>query len=226
MNRFKQTFATRKPVGRFAAIGLVTALSLVSEPATAQRIPPLPPPPNNPPVNIIVVTPPPAAPVITGRVVDVPVQTTTTTTTTTTTAVTPLGWYLMGGIFCAAASPIVGTIMLNREMLPGEVLTSTLTCFLGPVGWVIAQQMLPPDGAVAPVTQPLPPSTPSPGGEHHATDRGSRNNANRSGFTGPARGSLFVLNEIVVSTEGGTTTDEVDAFAGCGSRGSNRSSRS
>ncbi len=73
-------------------------------PALAQ-VAPLPPAP-----------PPPPAPT--------PTPTTTDTTPAnpgTGRAVTPLGWYVMGGMFCAAAMPIAGTIILGREMTAAEV---------------------------------------------------------------------------------------------------------
>ena len=218
MNGFKQTFATRKPVGRtFAAIALVAVLTLMAMPASAQRVPPPPPPPSTPPVEVIVVTPGPRPVSVNGQLVDVSGSTTTTTTTSTSTAttntrtVTPLGWYLMGGIFCAAASPIVGTIALNREMLPSEVWTSTLSCFLGPVGWIIAQQMFPSDGVIGPATQPVLEPTASRGGAHHATDRGRGTSSTGGGFNSPPRGALYVRNELVVSTKSGVGTDELDA---------------
>ena len=56
---------------------------------------------------------------------------------------TPLGWYAGGSIFCAAAAPIIGTIVLNREMTANEVYHTTLGCFLGPVGWLLADQLFP-----------------------------------------------------------------------------------
>jgi subtilisin family serine protease len=214
MKRFKQTFAARKPIRPvFGAIGLAAALALVGAPARGQTAF-VPPPPPTPPVNIIVIDIPPPRPVpvpVYGTAGgDLPVRTITTSPTTTpTTTVTPLGWYLMGGIFFAAASPIVGTIVLNRELTQAEVWTSTLTAFLGPVGWIIAQQMFPPGSEIGPVTQPV--STSSPGGGHHATNRGQSNNSNQSGFNNPPRGALYVRNELVVSTEAGTDTDQFDA---------------
>lgn len=67
-----------------------------------------------------------------------PPTTTTTTplTTVTTNGIPPLGWVVMGTVACSAAAPIVGTIVLGREMTAAEVVRSTVGCFLGPVGWI------------------------------------------------------------------------------------------
>jgi subtilisin family serine protease len=59
-------------------------------------------------------------------------------------SLTPLGLYVTGSVFCAAAAPIVGTILLNREMTANEVYRSALGCFLGPAGWLLANQLFPP----------------------------------------------------------------------------------
>jgi hypothetical protein len=37
------------------------------------------------------------------------------------TVITPLGWYAMGGIACAAVSPMIGTLVLGRELTVTEV---------------------------------------------------------------------------------------------------------
>jgi hypothetical protein len=49
------------------------------------------------------------------------------------TVITPLGWYAMGGIACAAVSPMIGTLVLGRELTVTEVDRMALSCFLGPV---------------------------------------------------------------------------------------------
>jgi subtilisin family serine protease len=58
-------------------------------------------------------------------------------------AITPLGWYAGGALFAAAAAPIIGTIVLGREMTPEEVYRSTLISFLGPVGWWLGNEWFP-----------------------------------------------------------------------------------
>src|ERR1700704_3469669 len=65
----------------------------------------------------------------------------------------PLGWYAIGSIACAAISPMIGTVMLGRELTIGEAYHSTLGCMLGPVGWLIADSLFPPGGTVVTTTQ-------------------------------------------------------------------------
>jgi len=36
--------------------------------------------------------------------------------TRSSTAMTPLGWYAMGSVACAAVAPMIGTVVLGREM--------------------------------------------------------------------------------------------------------------
>jgi subtilisin family serine protease len=59
--------------------------------------------------------------------------------------ITPLGIYAIGGIACAAISPMVGTVILGREMTASEVGQSTLSCFLGPIGWLLGPILFPPE---------------------------------------------------------------------------------
>jgi hypothetical protein len=35
--------------------------------------------------------------------------------------ITPLGWYVIGSIGCAAVSPIIGTVILGRELTMSEL---------------------------------------------------------------------------------------------------------
>src|SRR5580692_663210 len=104
-------------------------------PAQAQCItnfcPPTPPPAPAP-------TPTPPSPATPGAPRSVP---------------TPLGWYAIGSIACAAVSPMVGTIVLGRELTVTEVDRMALSCFLGPVGWVLGPVLFP-DPAVAPTAPP------------------------------------------------------------------------
>jgi subtilisin family serine protease len=72
---------------------------------------------------------------------------------TTTRVFTPLAFYAAGGIVCAAVSPMIGTVLLGREMTGPEVGRSTLNCFLGPIGWVIGPALFP-DIPVATNTPP------------------------------------------------------------------------
>src|SRR3990172_7336678 len=57
--------------------------------------------------------------------------------------ITPLGLYAMGSIACAAAAPIIGTIVLNRKLTASEVGRSTMSCVLGPIGWWLGTPLFP-----------------------------------------------------------------------------------
>ena len=58
--------------------------------------------------------------------------------------ITPLGWYAIGSIGCAVISPMIGTVILGRELTLNEAYRSTLGCVLGPVGWLLADALVPP----------------------------------------------------------------------------------
>ena len=60
------------------------------------------------------------------------------------TPITPLGWFVIGSIGCAAVSPMIGTVILGRELTLNEAYRSTLGCFLGPIGWLLADALVPP----------------------------------------------------------------------------------
>ena len=140
--------------------------------------------------------PPPPPPVV----VVTPTPTPTPTATTTTTpdppparaghAITPLGWYVMGGVACSAVMPIAGTIILRREMTAAEVGRSTLGCFLGPVGWVLGP-MLFPDVPVTAGGSPQGPRLP----------RAARQGGNRNVSIPPASETRFVRNEILLQVD-------------------------
>ena len=59
-------------------------------------------------------------------------------------AITPLGWFVMGSVACAAVSPMIGTVILGRELTIGEAYHTTLGCLLGPPGWLLADALFPP----------------------------------------------------------------------------------
>src|SRR5262245_39644784 len=60
------------------------------------------------------------------------------------TPITPLGWFVIGSVGCAAVSPMIATVILGRELTLNEAYRSTLGCFLGPIGWLLADALVPP----------------------------------------------------------------------------------
>jgi subtilisin family serine protease len=58
--------------------------------------------------------------------------------------ITPLGWFVIGSVGCAAVSPMIATVILGRELTLNEAYRSTLGCFLGPIGWLLADALVPP----------------------------------------------------------------------------------
>lgn len=107
-------------------------------------------------------------------------------------AITPLGWYVIGSIGCAAISPMIGTVILGRELTLNEAYRSALGCVLGPVGWLLADALVPPTIAIQ--TQPTkPPQQQRPTGR-------ARN------FKIPPSGETsFVSNEILLEFGPGAT---------------------
>ena len=65
---------------------------------------------------------------------------------------TPLVWYGIGSIACAAVSPMIGTLVLGRELTVTEVDRMALSCFLGPVGWLLGPVLFP-----DPIVMTIPP---------------------------------------------------------------------
>src|ERR1700693_4091025 len=62
---------------------------------------------------------------------------------TTRVGPTPLGWYGIGSVACAAVSPMIATVVLGRELTATEGGRMALSCFLGPVGWLLGPQLFP-----------------------------------------------------------------------------------
>lgn len=100
---------------------------------------------------------------------------------------TGLTGYATGAIFVAAAAPIIGTIVLGREMTESEVWHTTLSAFLGPVGWMLADQMYPP-GRGGPAGQ---------GGSSGST-QGQQGRGNNNVSVPPAGATGFVPDEILL----------------------------
>ena len=131
------------------------------------------PPPNNPP-------PPPSIIVERGA------------------PITPLGWFVIGSIGCAAVSPMIATVILGRELTLNEAYRSTLGCVLGPAGWLLADLLVPPTPTIQ--TQPgnqLPQQSQPP--QQRRTDSGRNFRIPRQGET------QFVANEILLQFAPGAT---------------------
>ena len=116
----------------------------------------------------------------------------TVVTTTGTSLLTPLAFYAAGGIVCSAVSPMIGTVILGREMTGAEVGRSTLNCFLGPVGWVVGPMLFP--------DVPLVTNTPPPRGPPSRTAQPSR--GGRSINIPPPGETRFVPDEVLVTVNG------------------------
>ena len=102
-------------------------------------------------------------------------------------AITPLGGYVIGSLACAAISPIIGTALLGRELTYSEVYHSTLGCVLGPLGWLLADQLFPPG-----VETPGGPGRPLVPQRHLRRGGGRHLNLPPAGFAD------FVPNEVLV----------------------------
>ena len=72
---------------------------------------------------------------------------------TVTRPLPPLAWYGIGSVACAAVSPMIATVMLGRELTIPEVDRMALSCFLGPVGWLLGPVLFP-DAVVVTTTPP------------------------------------------------------------------------
>jgi subtilisin family serine protease len=117
-------------------------------------------------------------------------------------AITPLGIYALGSVFCAAASPIIGTIVLGREMTTSEVWRSTFGCFLGPPGWLLADLLVPPDV--------VPPTTPPPPGPRIVPRRPSP----RGNVSMPPPGETnFVPDEVLLEVRGRSSSPALGRMA-------------
>ena len=112
------------------------------------------------------------------------------------TPITPLGWYVIGSVGCAAVSPMIATVVLGRELTLNEAYRSTLGCFLGPLGWLLADALVPPTITIQTQTQT---QTSRPPPRQQRTGRG-RN------FRIPPQGETrFVANEILLEFGPGAT---------------------
>jgi len=118
------------------------------------------------------------------------------------TAITPLGFYGIGGLVCAAVSPMIGTIILKREMTASEVGRSTLNCFLGPLGWIVGPAIFPIDTVAANV----PPRQTPP-------RSGASQGRGRNISVPPAGETRFVRNEVLLEVVAGASPQALAALA-------------
>jgi subtilase family protein len=131
-----------------------------------------------------------------------PPNNTPVTIVTHGTTITPLAWFAMGSIACAAVSPMIGTVMLGRELTIGEAYHTTLGCLLGPPGWLLADALFPPTAVGA-----TPPTTP----KHPRSPR--RGAQGRHINIPPAGATTFVLNEVLLEFAAGTSAQTRNALA-------------
>jgi subtilisin family serine protease len=129
------------------------------------------------------------------------------TITTRGTATTPLGWYVMGSAACAAVAPMIGTVVLGREMTLSEVYHSTFGCVLGPVGWLLADWLVPPG-----TDMPGRPGTPGRAPRGRAPQQG--NQARGRNITIPPPGVTdYVVDEMLTETAPGTSDQQIGGMA-------------
>ena len=122
-------------------------------------------------------------------------------TTTSTTVPPALVWYGAGSVGCAAVSPMAGTLLLGRPLTVMEVDRMALSCFLGPLGWVLGPALFPDPVLTTP--PPNPPNQPPPPRQarlHHIDI--------------PPRGIIaFVPDEILTEVESGTPAQYLNVVA-------------
>jgi subtilisin family serine protease len=119
------------------------------------------------------------------------------------TPITPLGWFVIGSVGCAAVSPMIATVILGRELTLNEAYRSTLGCFLGPVGWLLADALAPP--TITTQTQIQTQTSQPPPRQRRAGP--GRN------FKIPPQGETrFVVNEIVLEFGPGATAQMRNAL--------------
>jgi subtilisin family serine protease len=124
--------------------------------------------------------------------------------TTTRAVPTPLGWYGIGSVACAAVSPIIGTLVLGRELTVTEVNRMALSCFLGPVGWLLGPVLVPDQVVTTTPPQP-PPQNPPPSGPRQARGRH---------IDIPPGGVIsFVPNEVLLEVDSDTPAQYLNVVA-------------
>lgn len=115
--------------------------------------------------------------------------------------ITPLGWYVMGLIACAAVSPTITTVIFGRELTLSEANHTTLGCMLAPVGWLLADAMFPP-GVTGPNFQP------------GTSPRKPRKVLRGRHFNSPPAGETrFVNNEVLLEFSSSASAQERETLA-------------
>jgi subtilisin family serine protease len=113
---------------------------------------------------------------------------------------TPLVWYGIGSIACAAVSPMIGTLVLGRELTATEGGRMALSCFLGPVGWLLGPVLFP-----DPIVMTIPPpQNPPPRGTRQAHGRH---------IDIPPRGVTGFVPEVLLEFEAGTPAQYIAELA-------------
>ncbi len=106
--------------------------------------------------------------------------------------ITPLGWFAIGSFGCVVVSPMIGTVILGRELTLNEVYRSTFGCVLGPVGWLLADALVPPT-ITGPHAQPnTPPRKP-------------KREAHGRRFNIPPAGETRFVNELLLEFSSAST---------------------
>lgn len=109
--------------------------------------------------------------------------------------ITPLGGFVIGSIACAAVSPMIATVVLGRELTISEAYHLTLSCMLGPVGWILADAMFPPTATVTTTNTPPPQQPRKP----------KRVASGRNINIPPSGETRFISNEILLRFDPGTS---------------------
>lgn len=118
--------------------------------------------------------------------------------------ITPLGWYAIGSIGCAAVSPMIGTAILGRELTVAEAWRSTLNCAIGPLGWVVGPYLFPD----VVVTQGGPPPRTPP------RQPGARQSGGRNISIPPPGETRFVADEILLQVTDRASAQALNRIAG------------
>jgi subtilisin family serine protease len=119
--------------------------------------------------------------------------------------ITPLGWFVIGSVGCAAVSPMIATVILGRELTLNEAYRSTLGCFLGPIGWLLADALVPPTITTQLQTQTQTQTSKPP-------PRQQRTGQGRNFKIPPQGETRFVGNEILLEFGPGATAQMRNAL--------------